>query len=42
MLDTVGESKMMFRDERPLQLPVCRRALGYLSKYITFAKVLGR
>lgn len=42
LLDTVGESKMMFRDERPLQLPVCRRALGYLSKFITFAKTVGR
>jgi hypothetical protein len=40
--DNIGESRQTFRQSRPLQLPVCRRALGYLSYFVTFAKRLGR
>jgi hypothetical protein len=42
VLDTVGESKQMYRVGKPLELPVCRRALSYLSGYITFAKGIAR
>lgn len=42
VLDTIGESKQMFRSSKPLELPVCRRALGYLSYFISFAKRIGR
>ncbi|MBE0438043.1 MAG: hypothetical protein IBX56_19870 [Methylomicrobium sp.] len=34
MLDTVGESKVMFRPGKPVILPVDRRTLAYLSGYI--------
>lgn len=41
--DRIGESSQKFRDRGiPLRLPVCRRALGYLSYYVTFAKRIGR
>jgi hypothetical protein len=41
--DRIGESSQKFRDKGvPLRLPVCRRALGYLSYYVTFAKRIGR
>lgn len=40
--DNIGESRQMFRQSRPLQLPVCRRALAYLSYFVTFSKRLGR
>jgi hypothetical protein len=41
--DKVGESSQRFRDRGvPLHLPVCRRALDYLSYYVTFAKRIGR
>ena len=41
--ETIGESTQKFRTAGvPLRLPVCRRALGYLSYYVTFAKRIGR
>lgn len=41
--DKIGESSQKFRDRGvPLRLPVCRRALGYISYYVTFAKRIGR
>lgn len=40
--DDVGESRQTYRNTKPLQLPVCRRALGYLSLYVSFAKRIGR
>lgn len=40
--DDVGESRQVYRGGRPLQLPVCRRALGYLSLYVNFSKRIGR
>lgn len=40
--DNIGESRQTFRQSKPLELPVCRRALGYLSYFITFSKRIGR
>ena len=40
--ESVGESKQVFRQGRPLNLPVCRRALEYVSQFVTFAKRTGR
>lgn len=41
--DKIGESSQKFRDRGvPLRLPVCRRALGYLSYFVTFSKRIGR
>lgn len=40
--DNIGESRQMFRQSKPLELPVCRRALGYLGYFVTFAKRIGR
>jgi len=40
--DDVGESRQVYRGGRPLQLPVCRRALSYLSLYVNFSKRIGR
>jgi len=42
ILDAIGESRQMFRDGKPLELPVSKRALGYLAKYTTFNKRIGR
>jgi hypothetical protein len=42
LLDSVGESRQMFRPGKPLQLPVSRRALAYLSQFVTFSKRIGR
>lgn len=38
----VGESKQVYRVGKPLDLPVSKRALRYLSAYVTFAKRIGR
>jgi len=42
IMDNIGESRQMFRQGKPLTLPVCRRALAYLSYFVTFAKRIGR
>ena len=42
MLESIGESKQMYRPSKPLQLPCCRRALGYLSYFLSFTKGLTR
>jgi len=42
VLDTIGESKQMYRSGKPLDLPVCRQALSYMSQFITFSKRIGR
>jgi len=42
MLETIGEVKQMFRQGKPLQLPVSRRALSYLSYFVTFSKTISR
>jgi len=42
MLESIGEVKQMFRPGKPLDLPISKRALRYLSPYISFAKRIGR
>lgn len=42
ILESIGESKQMFRSAKPLDLPVSRRALKYLSPFVTFSKHIGR
>lgn len=40
--ERIGESTVKFNQGAKLSLPVCKRALGYLSYYVTFAKRIGR
>ncbi len=42
VVDTVGQSKQMFRQGKALDLPVSKRTLKYLSPFVTFAKRIGR
>ena len=42
MLESIGEVKQMFRPSKPLDLPVSKRTLKYLSHFVTFAKRIGR
>lgn len=42
ILDTIGESKQMFRGGKPLDLPVSKRALRYLSTFVSFSQRIGR
>jgi hypothetical protein len=42
MLESIGEVKQMFRAGKPIDLPVSKRALKYLSQFVTFAKHTGR
>ena len=40
--ERIGESTVKFTQGAKLSLPVCKRALGYLSYFVTFAKRIGR
>jgi hypothetical protein len=40
--DNIGESRQMFRQGKPLDLPVSRAALRYLSGYVSFALMIAR
>lgn len=40
--DRVGESSQTYRAGKPLNMPVCYRALAFLSYYLTFSKKIGR
>lgn len=42
LLESIGEVKQMFRPGKPIDLPVSRRALKYLSQFVTFSKRIGR
>ncbi|MCL2874771.1 MAG: hypothetical protein FWF12_00455 [Betaproteobacteria bacterium] len=42
ILETIGEVKQMFRGGKPLDLPVSKRALKYLSPFVSFSKRIGR
>lgn len=42
MESKAGESSQMFRPGKPLDLPVCRRAMSYLGYYVTFARRVTR
>lgn len=41
-LDTIGESKQMFRSVKALDLPCSRRALSYVSEFVSFSKKIMR
>lgn len=38
----IGETRQKYRDSMPLNLPVCTRAIRYLSYYVNFSKRIGR
>lgn len=40
--DNVGESRQTFRQTKPLELPVCSRALQFLSRYVSMSLRLTR
>ena len=40
--DAVGESRQTFRDAKPLDLPICKRALRFLAAFIQFNRRIGR
>lgn len=40
--ETVGESSQTWRQTKPLELPVGRKALGYLAGFISLTKQIGR
>ena len=42
MLESIGESKQMYRASKPLDLPVSKNTLRYLSSFVTFSKRIGR
>ena len=42
ILESIGDTKQMFRTAKPLDLPCSKRALGYISYFVTFAKHVGR
>lgn len=42
IMEQVGETKQMYRSSRPIVMPICDRALGYLSEYTTMSKLIGR
>lgn len=39
---TVGESSQFFRTQKPLDLPVCPKAMAYLSRWVRFSARIGR
>jgi len=41
-LETIGEVKQMYRTSKPLDLPVAKRTLRYLSLFIAFNQRIGR
>lgn len=42
ILESIGEVKQMFRGGKPLDLPVSKRALRYLSPFVSFSQRIGR
>lgn len=42
ILESIGEVKQMFRGGKPLELPVSKRALKYLSPFASFSQRIGR
>lgn len=42
ILESIGEVRQMYRQGKPLDLPVCKEALRYLSPFVSFSKILGR
>ena len=39
---TVGESSQFFRPIKPLELPICTKAMAYLQQWVRFGAVIGR
>lgn len=42
LLESIGETKQMYRAGRPIDLPISKDALRYISAFVTFAKRIGR
>lgn len=42
MLESIGEVKQMFRPSKPIDMPICKRALKYLSPFVSFSQRIGR
>jgi hypothetical protein len=42
VVESIGQTKQMFRGAKPLQLPACRKAMSYLSYFLTNTKMIGR
>lgn len=42
VMDVVGESRQQWRPTKPIDIPVCKRALQYLGGYISFSMKIGR
>ena len=42
ILDSVGQTKQMFRNTKPLDMPVSKRALRFLSYFLVFNRTIGR
>lgn len=42
LAETVGESKQMFQSGKPLDLPVSKRAIGFLKSYVSYTVRAGR
>lgn len=40
--ETIGEVRQQFRFGKPLDMPVSKRALRYLSQFVSFSKKVGR
>lgn len=40
--EAIGEVRQQFRAGKPLDMPVSKRALRYLSQFVSFAKKIGR
>lgn len=40
--DAVGETRQTYRAGKPLDMPVCKRALRFLSQFITLSRRIGR
>jgi hypothetical protein len=42
LLESIGEVKQMFRSGKPIDLPVSKRALRYLSAFVSLSRRIGR
>lgn len=42
MLESIGEVRQMYRPGKPVEMPVSKRALKYVSPFISFSKRIGR
>ena len=40
ILDTIGETKQMFRSGRPVNSPVCKKAMDYLRDFVVTGSAL--